>query len=300
LTDKQNMALRKGAVLDDLDTVQAYTGEFGSGARNVSVNRLARPTTLSPAAQARILGTTSTTTGQTAFQKADQNRFDRSFGFTPTHGDINLATETNLLNPKKAPTSVPVTPAMRTVATTTPGPLNQLAPSPGTIPASVLADPFSGVNANSRPPMYNTDLRRPGPVFPVEPTPPSRAELAGRTTRRVLGNVLDAIPKETTFGSSHAIAPAPVEKPIIDVPRIASNFFRGFNTAAPPATPPATTPAGVTNATAAQFQTPTKENPVPVTDTTPETNIDRSQTSLAKFGLSEDELTKRKRLFAGF
>jgi hypothetical protein len=298
LTDKQNMALRKGAVLDDLDTVQAYTGEFGSGARNVSVNRLARPTTLSPAAQARILGTTSTTTGQTAFQKADQNRFDRSFGFTPTHGDINLATETNLLNPKKAPTSVPVTPAMKATAPAVAPRINQL---DGLTAQPV--DPFRGITMESRPPMYNTSLTRPGPVFPVEPTPPAaptRAELAGRTTRRVIGDVLSAIPKETTFGSSHAIAPAPVEKPIIDVPRIASNFFRGFNTAAPPATAPPTTPAGVTNATAAQFQTPTKENPVPVTDTTPETNIDRSQTSLAKFGLSEDELTKRKRLFAGF
>jgi hypothetical protein len=294
------MALRKAAVLDELDYANDHTGEFGSGARNLTVNRLARPTTLSPEAQARILGTKSTTTRMTDFQRADQNRFDRSFGFTPTHGDISLADETRLLNPKKAPSSVPVTPAMRTVAS---NPLNQLAPSPGTIPANILADPFGSVNANSRPPMYNTDLRRPGPVFPVEPTPPaapSRAELAGRTTRRVLGNVLDAIPKESTFGSTHYTAPVQPDAPIIDVPKIASNFFRGLNTATPPATAPATTPAGVTNATAAQFQTPTKENPVPLTDTSPDTNIDRSQTSIAKFGLSEDELTKRKRLFAGF
>lgn len=290
------MALRKGAVLDNLDTVQAYGGEFGSGARNVSVNRLARPTTLSPEAQARILGTTSTTTRQTDFQKADQNRFDRSFGFTPTH-NIDLARETNILNPKKAPTSVPVTPAMQVTApavTPRANALNGLTAQP--------VDPFAGISLNSRPPALNTDITRPGPVFPVAPTPPaqpSRAELAGRTTRRVIGDVLGAIPKETTFGSS-TIAPLPVEKPIIDVPRIASNFFRGFNTAAPPTTAPATTPAGVTNATAAQFQTPTKENPVPVTETSPETNIDQSQSSIAKFGLSEDELTKRKRLFAGF
>jgi hypothetical protein len=295
LTDKQNMALRKAAVLDDLDTVPAYSGEFGSGARNVSVNRLARPTTLSPAAQARILGTTSVSTRQTDFQRADQNRFDRSFGFTPTHGDIDLASETAILNRKKAPSSVPVTPAMQAAVTPRANALNGLTAQP--------VDPFAGISLNSRPPMLNTDITRPGPVFPVAPTPPaapSRAELAGRTTRRVIGDVLGAIPKETTFGSSHTIAPAPVEKPLIDVPRIASNFFRGFNTATPPVTAPATTPAGVTNATAAQFQVPTKENPVPITETSPETKIDQSQSSLAKFGLSEDELTKRKRLFTGF
>jgi hypothetical protein len=298
LTDKQSMALRKGAVLDDLDTVEAYTGEFGSGARNVSVNRLARPTTLSPAAQARILGTTSTTTRQTDFQKADQNRFDRSFGFTPTHGDIDLATETKILNPKKTPTSVPVTPAMQATAPAVvprTNALNGLTAQP--------VDPFAGINLNSRPPMLNTDITRPGPVFPVTPTPPAqptRSEMAGRTTRRVLGDVLSAIPKESVFGTSRVQPPATRDTPIIDLPRITSNFFRGFNTAAPPTTAPATTPAGVTNATAAQFQTPTKENPVPITETSPETNIDRSQSSIAKFGLSEDELTKRKRLFAGF
>jgi hypothetical protein len=296
LAEKQSMALRKATGLDDLETVQAYTEEFGSGVRNVSQNRLARPGTLSPEAQARILGTTSVSTRQTAFQRADQNRFDRSFGFSPTHGDIDLASETKILNRRPAPVSTPVTPAMRTAEPVLPvNRLNGLTAQP--------ADPFRDISLNSRPPMLNTDLTRPGPVFPVAPTPPvapSRAEVAGRTTRRVIGNVLDAIPKETTFGSSHAIGPAPVQKPIIDVPRIASNFFRGFNTAAPPTTTPDATPSGVTNATAAQFQKPTKENPVPITDTTPDTNIDRSQSSIASFGLSEDEQTKRKRLFAGF
>lgn len=268
----------------DLNYSADHTGEFGSGARRVSAPTAVRPATLSPAAQARILGTVPAT-GQTSAQVADQAAFDRSFGFEPTQSNATLT-------PKKPPTNVPVTPAMRTMTPVAPRAtaLDGLTAQP--------VDPFSGITLNSRPPVLNTDITRAGPVFPVAPTPPvapappSRAEVAGQTTRRVIGDVLGAIPKETAFGSTVVHAPAEPDKPVLNIPRLASNFFRGFNSSA--------SPAGVTNATAAQFQTPTKENPVPVTDTSPETKIDQSQSSLAKFGLSEDELTKRKRLFAGF
>jgi hypothetical protein len=217
---------------------------------------------------------------------AEMGAFD---SLTHRPGTLSPDAQRRILGVKRGTTNAPVPPAAQAPVAQ---PLAQLAPSPGTIPARMLADPFGNVNAESRPPQFNTSLGNSDPVIPVTPTAPTRAEVAGQTTRRVLGNVLGAIPKETSFGSSHVTAPTQPDAPLINIPQIASNFFRGFNNPGP---------AGVTNATAAQFTTPTKENPLPGTDTTPATNIDKSESSLAKFGLSEDELARKKKLaFSGF
>lgn len=280
--DASDARLKKDSY--DLNYAEDSTGSFGSGAK--TLDRITkRPAGLTPAAQARILGTQQRATTQSLAQQADQDAFDRSFGFAPT-----LRTQP-VLNPKKAPENVPVPPAALPANVMARGSLNGLTAQP--------VDPFGGINLESRPPALNTDITKAGPVFPVEqpvappPVAPSGAEIAGANTRRVIGNVLGAIPKESVFGSS-VVAPPPADKPIIDIPQLASNFFKGFNQQPQNA-------AGVTNATAAQFQKPTTENPVPVTPTAPTANIDQSDNSLAKFGLSEDELAKRKKLaFAGF
>lgn len=281
---------RRSAVLPDLSYAEDTTGAFGSGAR--ALDRITkRPAGLTPAAQARILGTQRVTTSQTLAQQADQDALDRSFGFTPT-----LRTQP-VLNPKKTPENVPVPPAALPANVMARGSLNGLTAQP--------ADPFGGINLESRPPALNTDITKAGPVFPVEqpapvaPVQPTGAELAGQSVR----NFLTALPSRIskTFRSADVLGeanrPAPEESlpnsTLANVATAASGFTRGLMQ-------PAAT-AGVTNATAAQFQKPTTENPVPVTPTAPTANIDQSENSLAKFGLSEDELAKRKKLaFAGF
>lgn len=213
---------------------------------------------------------------------AEQGAFD---SLTHRPGTLSPDAQQRILGVKRGTTNMPVPPAAQPV-------IAPIASQPGVIPAKMLADPFGDVNLQSRPPFANTSLGNSDPAFPVAPTAPTRAELAGQTTRRVIGDTLSAIPKDTSFGSSQVHAPAQPDAPIINIPQVASNFFRGFNNPGP---------AGVTNATAAQFKTPTKENPLPGTDTTPASNIDKSETSLAKFGLSEDELARKKKLaFSGF
>lgn len=226
---------------------------------------------------------------------AEQGAFD---SLTHRPGTLSPDAQRRILGVKRGTTNMPVppvaqAPGMLGMNGLKPPVIAQLAPGPGTIPAKMLADPFGDVNLQSRPPQFNTSLGNSDPVIPVAPTAPSRAEVAGQTTRRFIGDVLGAIPKESVWGTSRVQPPPTRDTPIMDVPKIASNFFRGFNNPGP---------AGVTNATAAQFTTPTKENPLPGTDTTPATNIDKSESSLAKFGLSEDELARKKKLamFGGF
>jgi hypothetical protein len=55
-----------------------------------------------------------------------------------------------------------------------------------------------------------------------------------------------------------------------------------------------TTAAGVSNASAAQFEQPTADNPIPTTETTPVSDIDRSDNAIAKFGKT------KRRQFSGF
>jgi hypothetical protein len=268
-----------------LDYSEDHSGTFGSQRNPSELDRILA--TVKPPRSSGVDPFNGTAPASSFRASAEQGAFD---SLTHRPGTLSPEAQRRILGVKRGTTNMPVPPAAQAPVAQ---PLAQLAPSPGTIPAKMLADPFGGVNAESRPPQFNTSLGNSDPVFPIAPTPPGRAEVAGQTTRRVLGNVLGAIPKETSFGSSHVTAPAQPDAPILDVPKIASNFFRGFNNPGP---------AGVTNATAAQFKTPTKENPLPGTDTTPATNIDKSESSLAKFGLSEDELARKKKLamFGGF
>jgi hypothetical protein len=261
-----------------LDYSEDHSGTFGSQRNPSELDRILA--TVKPPRSSGVDPFNGTAPASSFRASAEQGAFD---SLTHRPGTLSPEAQRRILGVKRGTTNAPVPPAAQ--------PLAQLAPGPGTIPAKMLADPFADVNLQSRPPL-NTSLGNSDPVFPIAPTPPGRAEMAGQTTRRVLGNVLGAIPKETSFGSSHVTAPVQPAAPILDVPKIASNFFRGFNNPGP---------AGVTNATAAQFKTPTKENPLPGTDTTPATNIDKSEDSLAKFGLSEDELARKKKLaFSGF
>jgi hypothetical protein len=266
-----------------LDYSEDHSGTFMSQRQPSELDRILA-TVKPPRSTGRDPFDPTTAPASTFRASAEQGAFD---SLTHRPGTLSPDAQRRILGVKRGTTNMPVPPAAQAPVAQ---PLAQLAPSPGTIPAKMLADPFGSVDFNNvtRPPLANTSLGNSDPAFVI---PPSRAEVAGQTTRRVLGNVLSAIPKDTTFGSSHVTAPVQPDTPIIDVPKIASNFFRGFNNPGL---------AGVTNATAAQFDKPTKENPLPGTDTTPATNIDRSENSLAKFGLSEDELNRKKRLFAGF
>lgn len=283
------MAATGGIPEPTLDYAENYTGTFQSQRQPPSeLDRILA--TVIPPRSSQGADPFDGTAPASFRANAEQGAFD---SLTHRPGTLSPDAQRRILGVKRGTTNMPVPPAMAQAAQAPVAqPLAQLAPSPGTIPAKMLADPFGDVNMQSRPPIANTSLGNSDPVFPVAPTAPTRAELAGQTTRRVLGNVLSAIPKDSVFGSSHVQAPVQPDAPIANVPQIASNFFRGFNNPGP---------AGVTNATAAQFKTPTKENPLPGTDTTPATNIDKSDNSLAKFGLSEDELARKKKLaFSGF
>lgn len=194
---------------------------------------------------------------------------------------------------KPVPTTVPVAPALRASSLALPPPLPN--------------DPFRNINVESPVPatVPNVDLTSRAPVFPVEPvlppapTPPTSAEILGRQARGAAISGLNTVadvgitkPLGIATGLARTVSGLGnrfVRRPISYARNIARDFVRG-----------ATTPLGVTNSQAAQFKTPTKENPVPVTQTSPDTEIDRTETSLASFGLSEDELTRRKKLFAGF
>lgn len=266
-----------------LNYAEDTSGTFASQRQPSELNRILA--TVKPPRSNGVDQFNGTTAPGSFRVNAEQGAFD---SLTQRPGALSPDAQRRILGVKRGTTNMPVPPAGQLPV------VAPLAQQPGVIPAKMLADPFGDVNLQSptRPPFANTSLGNSDPVFPVAPTPPGRAEVAGQTTRRVLGNVLSAIPKESMFGSSQIQAPAQPDAPLINVPQIASNFFRGFNNPGP---------AGVTNATAAQFTTPTKENPLPGTDTTPATNIDKSETSLAKFGLSEDELARKKKLaFSGF
>jgi hypothetical protein len=182
----------------------------------------------------------------------------------------------------KAPTNAPITPALR-----------QLETFP-----SVPTDPSANISLQSRPPQLNTDLTKSGPVFPVEPkpaVPPSTAQSIGARAGELARSGIRTLftgPINAAVTAGKDVASSlnrNLVSPTLDaLAGAAGGFVSGF------------TPRTATNASAAQFEKPTKENPVPVTPTTPNANIDRTDNSLANFGLSEDDITKRKLAFAGF
>lgn len=294
--DASDARLKKDSY--DLNYAENSTGSFGSGMKALD-RIMKRPAGLTPAARARILGTQRRATTQSLAQQADQDALDRSFGFTPT-----LRTQP-VLNPKKAPENIPVPPAALPANVMARGSLNGLTAQP--------VDPFGGINLESRPPALNTDITKAGPVFPVEPVapvPPAQmtdaeriGAMAGQTGRQLVHNAV-TVPVSAAISTGKTIGSALNQNIVSPIARTIGNVKQGLYSAVRGVfggfTQPQS-PAGVTNATAAQFQTPTKENPIPVTPTAPTANIDQSDNSLAKFGLSEDELAKRKKLaFAGF
>jgi hypothetical protein len=288
------------------------------------------PKTLDAAAQRRILGVTPSKP-QTAAQAADQANFDRSFGFDRPSADqmiaqrsARIAADPYDLDYGEKGTfgsgTHPVVAADKTSRARGDGTIVQpeirratvaaapaaVAPTPGAIPSgrnqlALLNGVPKDANFNAEPPAVpqfgalklNSDLTSSDPALVRPPEPPGRAEMAGRTIRRVVGGVLGAIPRETSFGSSHVTAPPTTDEPIFNLPKAIAGFTRGVLGRQ--------TESGVSRSQVARIEQPTKENPVPTTDTTPAANIDDSKNAISRFTSDvTPDWTRRKYAFAGF
>jgi hypothetical protein len=289
------------------------------------------PKTLDAAAQSRILGVTPSRP-KTAAQRADQVAFDHTFGFDqPNATQLMAQREVRLkadpydldygekgtfgsgthpvvaadkasrargdgtvVQPEVRRATVAAAPAV--VAAAAPAPASDVANVLSGIPkpAAFSADIANGPTAQRFGAVpLNTDLTSSDPAIARPPEPPGRAEMVGRTIRRVVGGVLGAIPRDTTFGSSHVTEPATPDEPIFNLPKAIAGFTRGVLGRQ--------TEAGVSRSQVARIQQPTKENPVPVTDTTPAANIDDSKNAIQKFASDvAPDWNRRKMAFAGF
>lgn len=153
-------------------------------------------------------------------------------------------------------------------------------------------------------PRINPSLLTSSPVFPVEQPAPSGAEIAGASTRQAVsafGRALVDTSGAPAARNLNRAGPGAMQPgaPIIDLPGMASkggNAVAGFTRGLLGRS----TAAGASNASAAQFQQPTKANPVPLTPTSPAANIDRSENAIAKFGMTDAEFSRKKLAFAGF
>ncbi len=195
----------------------------------------------------------------------------------------------------------PEAPAIAPAAPVRTAPATALAPvKTSGSPLDVLSGfaptaPGQNVSVAGARPQLNTDITSPGAVFPQQPT---GAERAGAATRSAIGRGVDVLGRKelaaadvVTGGlkTAGAAAASPVAKGFQAV----TGFTRGLLGRS--------TAAGATNASAAQFEQPTaKTGGRPVTPTSPQFNIDRSDQSLGKFGLSDAEFSRRKLAFAGF
>jgi hypothetical protein len=251
-------------------------------------------------------GTTSAMTGA---QMHSQDEFDRSMGFTPTTrtpGQQKLITD--YLNPKPAaptPAAAPAVPTIPGVKTQPTPVVPTVAPQQSGGPLDVLSGvPGSDFNTTlaSQPPRSPLDVLRgtgPTPTPKSVPGQASGSEIAGGATRFALGaagskvaqNYLGTGKGELAAWDSLKASGRAIARPIAQGFGALRGFTRGLF---------GQSPAGVSNSSAAQFESPTKANPVPVTPTAPATNIDRSENAIGKFGVSDQEFKRRQLAFAGF
>lgn len=141
----------------------------------------------------------------------------------------------------------------------------------------------------------NTDITSTAPAIARPPEPPSRAQVAGSNVRSFLTNLpsrfANAFRSQDASIVTDRPRTQPADTPIADVPGAIAGFTKGLMQDTP------VTAAGASNAQVARIQQPTKENPVPVTDTTPVANPDEN--AMRKFSDVSD-WTRRKMAFAGF
>jgi hypothetical protein len=240
-------------------------------------------------AQARILGTTPKVSPQrTVQQMMAQNDFDRRNGFQPTHSDADIKRLSNYVNP-----------AVPQPASTTPGANSSQAaaavPGMSASPLNTLSNPLT-IGAPISPATGTALLSTPGaPGLPQTPQIGRETDPTGLGTipvRAVAGAVSSGAGKVGRF-----LNPAGAEPATSDPTGIQSAVpaVKGAALAVGGALNPGggdAIPSGVSNATAAQFEKPTAANPVPTTPTTPTADIDKSDASLSKFGVDDDELRK--------
>jgi hypothetical protein len=244
----------------------------------------------------------SFTSRQSVAQMLAQDNFDKRMGFAPAkRSKEDMDAIAAAVNPAKP-------------ASMTPGANSTAVPTPGA-PASQAASglEFFGnpvkLGANVSSDTSNALLSVPGsdgappPVNPAYSDPTGIVGAAPKLASAVVG-AAKAVGRGALKAGSFVNPEAPIAQPGGDTTGIAS-AVPAVKSAASAAgqfinAGGSDVPAGVSNATAAQFQTPTKANPLPVTPTSPTPNIDKSDSSLSRFGYSEDELNRRKTAFAGF
>jgi hypothetical protein len=241
-------------------------------------------------AQARVLGTNKIAPIRTPAQMLAQNDFDVRMGLKPSWTAEHIKAVSDAINPTKAgPTAVlknsdgdvvgvkspldalqtigaPVQPATGTALLATPG-----APALPQAPANT----FATQNAPRIPGYSGGDPATAGAVPDVAGAVKSGAgvlQSAGSAVEAGAGKVFAGLNRATT---------------------------ESFNPMAPRAPGGDAIPSGVSRATAAGFEKPTKDSPVPKTPTTPSADIDKTDTSLSQFGM-DDEEAKRRKAFAGF
>lgn len=134
------------------------------------------------------------------------------------------------------------------------------------------------------------------PVAPGRSTPQlitDTASTAAGGAQKIAGNIFEGLNKPVE-SSQNPLAPRGPDSDRFKTPIGSAN-----------AAPGASTEAGVSRSRAARIQQPTKANPVPVTPTSPEADIDETDNSVDRFGKLPSNLFSRKfgqakTAFAGF
>jgi hypothetical protein len=232
---------------------------------------------------------------------ADNTINYRRAGFPDTSPSVAAAATAATAQPARGlyPAGTkPAQPAAAPVATIAGVPVAAapVAAAPGAGPLALLgqvpADPgFNATVAQPGVPRSPLDvLRGTAATSPVAPVP-TGAEIAGASVRNAIGGAVNATGR-AELGAFDAVTSAigtgarAVARPFVAGFGAARGFARGALGR--------TTAAGVSNASAAQFEQPTADNPIPTTETTPVSDIDRSDNAIAKFGKT------KRRQFSGF
>lgn len=207
------------------------------------------------------------------------------------------------ITPTQSPGPAIPTTADRRAATPVAAPANPQLNNPSLVGLAGLTPPqFNTTVTGVRPrgtgsvlsPIPGGDLRSAEQPYTI---PPTVAEQAGAATRAGFKRGVDTLGRlelnaaDAVTGTAGAVG-RPVGGFLARGAGAVAGFTRGLLGRS--------TPAGVSGSQAAGFTQPTAANPIPITPTSPQRNIDRTDNSLAKFGLSNAEFSRRKLAFSGF
>jgi hypothetical protein len=276
--------------------------------------------------QARMGGDGRTIAGTEtgAFRDADKAAFDSRFTANGTYDPYKAD---RLAFPKPS-ASIPASPAQTGSAQTVGSGAAAAAPVVAPVPKSGIGvlsgipGEFNSAAALTNPPKATfggkpLDLSLASNAPAVPRTPNATALAVGETAGRVLTRAGDLaktaaggfMQGESAVGGPLADAASYAMRPftaVANAEKTAVGAVRDAASAVPGVVNDVATglgrtlPSGVSRSQVADFRQPTKANPIPVTPTSPVANVDKSQESISRFGLTEDEFAKNKLAFSGF